>query len=157
MNRRRFRYALEPVLLTRRWALDALLLTLSEHNAQARALDTAGAALRERHLAARLAWREVAGAAGAQPVQRFAMNLRYLADLAEQQRAHALKMQSLAQARDEVASHVVRAQRALEAAEEHRANAEVQFVQQLRCADFKLADDQWNTLQKGAEGHGNQS
>ena len=157
MKQGRFRYALEPVLLTRRWDLNALLLTLADHNDKVRALDAADAVLQERYLAASMAWQEVAGADGAQPVQRFAMNLRYLADLGEQLRAHALKMQAQAQARDAVATQVVRAQRGLEAVEEHRANMQEQFTQKIRCVDFKLADDQWNTLQKRAASHGNQS
>jgi hypothetical protein len=153
VNRGRFRYAFEPVLLTRRWALDALLRTLAEHDAQIRTLAIAAAALQARYAQAAIVWNGGTGEVDAQPVQRFAMNVCYLVDLARQLREHAECMTALNVARDEVISSVVQARRALDAAEQHRAQMKGQFVQLRMSADFKLADDQWNA-QQGAVIHG---
>jgi hypothetical protein len=154
MSRARFRYALEPVLLTRQWALDALLLTLGEHNAAIAAQAALQAETRARYDAAASDWRALAAAPQAQSVQTFAMNGRYLADLTHQLREQATRMDELIAARDEVIVLVVNAQRALEAVERHRDEMRQQHVQKRVSADFKLADDQWNTLQTGGASNG---
>ena len=154
MRRARFRYALEPVLLTRQWALDALLLTLGEHNAAVAAQAALQAQTQARYEAAVSDWRALAATQQAQSVQTFAMNGRYLADLARQMRAEATQMDALSAARDEVVAQVVSAQRALEAVEQHRDEMRRQYLRKRVSADFKLADDQWNTLQTGAASNG---
>ncbi len=154
MSRARFRYALEPVLLTRQWALDALLLTLGEHNAAVAAQAALQAQTQARYEAAVSDWRALAATQQAQSVQTFAMNGRYLADLARQMRAEATQMDALSAARDEVVAQVVSAQRALEAVEQHRDEMRRQYLRKRVSADFKLADDQWNTLQTGAASNG---
>jgi len=154
MSRARFRYALEPVLLTRQWALDALLLTLGEHNAAVAAQAALQAETQARYEAAASDWRALAAAQQAQSVQTFVMNGRYLAELARQLREQAAQMDALSAARDEVIAQVVSAQRALEAVEQHRDETRRQYIQERVSSDFKLADDQWNTLQTGAASHG---
>lgn len=150
MSQARFRYALEPVLLSRRWALDALLRALAEHNERIESLARESAAIQGRFDATAAFWKTLVGADAAQPVQRFSMNVRYLGDLARQLREHAARAAVLATARDEVIAQVLAARRALDAAQEHRDDMEVRFVRLRTSADFKLADDQWNTLQTRA-------
>jgi hypothetical protein len=53
-----------------------------------------------------------------------------------------------------VIAQVVSAQRALEAVERHRDEMKQEYVQKRVSADFKVADDQWNTLQTGAASNG---
>ena len=154
MSRARFRYALEPVLLTRRWALDALLLALGEHNAAVAAQAALQAQTQACYDAAASDWRALAATAEAQSVQTFAVNGRYLGDLGRQLREQAAHMEALSAARDEVIGQVVSAQRALEAVERHRDEMRRQYIQKRVSADFKLADDQWNTLQRGAASNG---
>lgn len=150
MSRSRFRYALEPVLLTRQWAVDALLLTLGEHNAAIAAQASLQAATKASYDAAAGQWRAMAEAQQVQSVQTFAINGRYLADLAQQLREQDAHMAVLSAARDEVIAQVISAQRALEAVERHRDDMSRQYVKKRVSADFKLSDDQWNTLQTGA-------
>jgi hypothetical protein len=154
MSRARFRYALEPVLLTRRWALDDLLLALGERNAAIAAQAKLQAKTRASYEAAADQWRAAAALQQAQSVQTFALNARYLADLARQLREQAEHMAELGTARDEVIAQVVSAQRALEAVERHRDEMKQEYVQKRVSADFKVADDQWNTLQTGAASNG---
>lgn len=153
MSRSRFRYALEPVLLTRRWALDALLATLTAHNAQMTALAAEEARVKERYQGARAAWQAMSGGREAQPVQRFALNAGYLGELARQLRTHSARLDELAGLRDELIGKVVSAQRAVEAAEQHRQAMQDLFIQRRLRIDFQLADDQWNTQHTGASGH----
>jgi hypothetical protein len=155
MSRARFRYALEPVLLTRQWALDALLRTLGEHNAAMAEQAALQAGTEADYAAATAQWLAMAGAGQAQSVQTFAISGRYLADLARQLREQGAHLAQLSAARDEVIAQVVSAQRAVEAAEQHRDHMQAQFIRKRLSADFKLADDQWNTLQTGAANNGN--
>lgn len=150
MSRARFRYALEPVLLTRRWALDTLLFTLGEHHAAMAAQAALQARTQADYAAATARWLAIAASGQAHPVQTFAISGRFLADLARQLREQAAHMAELSAARDEVIEQVVSAQRAVDAAEQHRDHMQEQFVRKRLSADFKLADDQWNTLQTGA-------
>lgn len=154
MSRAGFRYALEPVLLTRQWALNALLLTLSEHNVAIAAQAALQAATRATYDAAAAQWRTVAATQQAQSVQTFALNGRYLGDLARQLHEQVGHMAELCAARDEVIAQVVHARRALDAVERHRDEMRQQYLQKRVSADFKLADDQWNTLQTGTASNG---
>jgi hypothetical protein len=154
MSRLRFRYALEPMLSTRRWALDALRLALTECNTQISEHAAVQADTRARYDSASAEWHAVAASGQAQPMQRFGLGVRYLGDLAMQLSEHATRTARLASARDEVIAQLVAAQHAVEAAEQHREAMKQQFVRQRASADFKLADDQWNTLHTGDANHG---
>jgi hypothetical protein len=143
----RFRYPLEPILLTRRWELDGLLAELGEHNAA-----VAGQAARVGQLQGELAaagaeFKAVAGSRDGLPVQRFLILSRYVGDVTLRLRAEQLELERLAGLRDEMAGRVVAGRRALEAVEKHRDEMEDKFVQQRLSGDFKVADDQWSTLQ----------
>jgi hypothetical protein len=155
MSGGRFKYALQPVLLTRQWALDALMLTLSEHNAAVAEHAALEAAVLASHQSASDEWRAAVAGGQEQSVQQFAMSARYLGDLGRQLREHAVRGAELAAARDDVIAQVVAARRAVEAAEEHRDEMKDQFIQKRLSADFKVADDQWNTMQTGADSNGN--
>lgn len=149
MSRTRFRYALEPVLLTRRWALDALLQALSQRNADIAEHAARQAATQARYEGACTDWKTMANADHEQSVLAFAISGRYLADLTRQLREQAVHMAELVSARDEVILQVMDSQRSFEAVEHHRAKAKQEFVRQCASADLKAADDQWNTLQAG--------
>jgi len=152
---KRFRYALEPVLLTRRWDLDGLMLELGEQNAALAAHQAVIAAADARFAAASGEWRALTAGGAAHAADRFAMLTRYLGELSRQGRENAVRLTELQAARDDVAARVMAAQRAVEAAEQHRADCKALFMQERASADFKLADDQWNMLQTGAIAHDN--
>ena len=155
MSKSRFRYVLEPVLLTRRWALAELMAQLTEHQAQMAAQGSQIAAVQERYALASADWQnDYAGAS--HTVARFVLNARYLDDLATQRRQLELRMATLAAARADIIVRVAQAQRSLEAAEKHRGQMKERFEMERASAEFKLADDQWNALQTGAASHVNQ-
>lgn len=150
----RFRYALEPVLLMRTWHLDALLLELSEQNGAIAAQSLAQADIQGRVAQVSEAWNEETSSGRAQSVDRFMLVTRYLGDLARQAREAAARMAELKAQRDETIERVVAAKRGVEAAEAHRQDMHARYIRQRLSGDFKLADDQWNTLQAGAIVHG---
>lgn len=151
----RFRYALQPVLLTRQWDLDALMLELGEQNAAVAAQARLESAVQALAVAADAAWHERNALGQMQSVDQFMRAARYKDDLGRQARELAAHSAELAAARDELIGRVVAAQRAVEAAEQHRDTMLARFVQQRLSGDFKIADDQWNTLQSGAVVNGN--
>jgi len=155
MSRNRFRYALEPVLLTRQWDLDALMLALAEQNASIVQQAALQEELQGRIAAAGAAWQASTAGGKAHSVDAFVLATRYQSDLARQAREQAARMEELVQRRDELIDQVVAAKRGVEAAEQHRDEMKALFVQQRLSGDFKIADDQWNTLQTGVAVNGN--
>lgn len=149
MSRARFRYQLEPILLTRQWTLDALRAELAEQNAAiVRQQESIDAVQRESDALAR-EWSGLAAAGQAVSVERFARTTRYLSELARRVREQDAELQRLSTARDELIEKVVMSQREVEAVEQHRDEMKQKFVQLRLSGDFKVADDQWNTLQAG--------
>jgi hypothetical protein len=153
MSGARFRYALEPVRLTRTWHLDALLLELGEQNGAIASHALAQADIEARIAQAAAGWEERKVSGRFQSVTEFALTTRYMSDLARQARDASDRMAELAVQRDATIERVVLAKRAVEAAEAHRDEMHAAFIRQRLSADFKLADDQWNTLQSGAIAH----
>ncbi|NRR31460.1 hypothetical protein HSX11_14880 [Oxalobacteraceae bacterium] len=152
----RFRYALEPILLTRQWALDALLLELGEANAQLAECRANCAAAREQLDQAAVQWRALGAGAQALSVDQFMRLARYMdergAHLRALEQAQALKEQE----RDALIDQVAAAQRGIDAVERHRKRMQAQFVKARTSGDFKIADDQWGMLQAGLANHDNQ-
>jgi flagellar biosynthesis chaperone FliJ len=151
---RGFSYALAPVLLTRTWELDALLLELGQCNEK-----LAGERQQLQELQARTqevsqAWAEAAspGAEGFS-VQGLELVTRFLGDLHAQTRVLEEAFAKTALERDGLIASVTKAQRALEAVEQHRDDMKAQFVRLRASGDFKAADDQWNTLQTRTHAH----
>ncbi|ATQ74324.1 hypothetical protein CR152_07235 [Massilia violaceinigra] len=149
MSGARFRYALEPILLTRRWDHDALLGELAERNVAIRQQQEAIGALQAQSEQLALEWAGVCASGQALPVERFARTTRYLSQLAGQVRAEQAALAQLQAGRDELVDRVMASQRAIEAVEEHRDEMKAKFVQLRLSGDFKIADDQWNTLHAG--------
>ncbi len=154
MSKLRFRYALEPVLLTRKWDLDKLMQALGQHNGVIAEHAVLEAALQEKIAGAATAWMTMTASATFQSVDTFVLSTRYMADLSRQARDQAKRREELEALRDELIDSVVRAQRSVDAAEQHRDEMKALFVQQRLSGDFKIADDQWNTLQSGAASNG---
>lgn len=149
MSRARFRYQLEPIRLTRQWALDALRAELAEQNAAiVRQQESIDAVQQESEALAR-EWSGLAAAGQAVSVERFARTTRYLSELARRVREQEAELQRLNTTRDELIEKVVMSQREVEAVEQHRDEMKQRFVQLRLSGDFKVADDQWNTLQAG--------
>lgn len=141
----RFRYALEPIALRRRWALDALLRDLSDCNVElARRRTECDAVLAQADLAAQ-EWRAI-GAGAAVGVERFALLARYLAERRRVAQTMEGAIAQLRRQRDEVIDHIAAARRALDAVEEHRGEMRAEFIKTRLSGEFKDADDRWNVL-----------
>ncbi len=151
----RFRYALEPVLLTRQWDLDALRQELGAQHALISAQQQLVERLQALQATANAQWQTMAANDEGQSVEAFVLANRYMADLARQGRELDAHMEELVNLREALIAQLVLAQRAVEAAEQHRDEMEMQFIQQRLSGEFKQADDLWNTLQAGVTGNGN--
>lgn len=147
MGGKRFRYPLEPLRLTRQWALDELLVLLAERNGQVAEASAALEQLKAQLEQVRQDW--LAGQASGQvlALERLALLGRYLQDGAVRVAAMARQLAQLEQARDETAAQVTSARRALDAVEEHRDEQRAAFVRAQSSGDFKSADDHWSVLQ----------
>jgi hypothetical protein len=149
----RFRYPLEPILLTRRWELDGLQLELGEHNAALAGQASRVARLQGELAAAGEEFNALAATSSGLPVQRFLILSRYVGDVTLRLHAEQAELERLAALRDALAEQVMASQRGVEAVEKHRDGMESKFVQQRLSGDFKAADDQWSTLQAGMTSH----
>jgi hypothetical protein len=147
MGGARFRYALEPVALQRRWALDALLRDLGACNAElARRRGECDAVLGELALAGR-EWKALGGDGRTVQVDRFALLARYMADRRRQAQEMEQFIAALQQQREMLIAQVAQGQRAVDAVDEHRGQMRKQFIRDRLSGDFKLADDQWSVMQ----------
>lgn len=151
----RFQYALNPVLLTRQWTLDALLLDLDRINGDLAACQKTLVKLRRDRQTAGSEWRRQVGAAHGLTVARFALVTQYLGELARQCLIEEKTVGELEQERVHLIDRVAAAKRAVEAVERHRDDERAQFQRAQMSGEFKHADDQWSTLQAHAINHDN--
>ncbi|MTV41459.1 hypothetical protein [Duganella radicis] len=150
----RFRYALEPIASQRQWALDAVLLELSEHNFTLARRQEELAALVDRMAQATAALRAQAESGAMLQVERHGLWLRYLSDQHGQVRGLERIIADLLEERDGIIDKVASAQRAVDAMREHRDEMRQAFSKARASAELKEVDDQWNVLQavRGTDG-----
>jgi flagellar export protein FliJ len=152
---KRFVYPLEPLRLTREWALDAARQALARQNA---VLAEAGQAMdqaRQQESLAQQQARALGAGGGALPVQQFLQHGRYLDWLGQAAQAAARKLDQAGQERDALAVQLATAQRALDGVERHRKQARQYFQRARAQEEARQADDLWGVLQAGRSGHGN--
>jgi hypothetical protein len=146
MNGRRFRYALEPVLLARGWRVDALQLELAQCNtrleAQRRELGQAGL----RTTAALEEWRGLSAPGRPLDPARAAAYASHVIRLERQADAMRRELARLDAQREEVAGRLARALQEQEALEDHRLEQRKVFDAAQAGAECKAADEQWMTL-----------
>lgn len=148
---RRFRYALEPVLMTRQWDLNNLLVELGEKNEALAEEQNKLVNLQENVNTAYQDWRKLEGQQQGLSVEQLTMYSRFVADLLAQVAVMQSTIAELTTQRDELIDKVVAAQKAVEAFEQHRDEMKEKFMQLRLSGDFKIADDQWNTILAGVE------
>jgi hypothetical protein len=144
MSTQGFRYALEPVLLTRTWTLRDWQTALADCNVRLLRQEGVRAALQARHAAVIEDWDKLSASGAILSVERFSASSTYLADLQLQLDAAILAEQEIGSEQLALMQEVAHAQRALEGVEEHRDAALEEFRSQRSAAEFKAADDQWN-------------
>lgn len=136
-----FHYALQPILLTRQWALDRLRMDLAESNVAWSEQDRVVRGLLQRQQASMDEWNGLNGATHS--VDSFMRLSRYIDDCGRQVKVQQRLLDELAQHRDALIDQVCHAQQALEAMQKHRQEMQSQFRQARASLDFKDADDQW--------------
>ncbi|MDM5179188.1 hypothetical protein PO883_18490 [Massilia sp. DJPM01] len=151
---KRFRYALQPVLLARTWALDALKLELGERNASLAELEQQRRAIEHESAAVNQAWHQQSKVAGNFNVDGFATVIAYLGQLGGQAQRKGEEIALAASERDQLIERIVAEQRGVEAVEEHRDKMFAEFRKEENCAQFKAADDHWSTLHGTGHDHG---
>lgn len=155
MGGARFRYALEPIVLQRQWAVEAVQRELADGNAVLAERRRASDLLLKQVRQAELQWQVLGAGQRALSVDQFVLAARYLADrrgsLQQAEQAVAQQQEQC----DLLVEQLVAAQRQLDAVEEHKERMWAQFVRKRLSGEFKVADDQWNVLQAGIAEHGN--
>ena len=144
----RFRYALEPVLLTRLWDRDALLAELGKANGAVAEQTKKLAALENDMAAATTDWKRNAQASGGLTVDRFRIVNLYLHDLAARCEAEKRILAELEHERDALAERLSRSQKAVEAVESHKDEMRVAFRKGHAAMALKESDDHWSLLQQ---------
>lgn len=148
----RFRYPLEPVLLTRQWVRDALLADLSRVNASISAMRHALALLRRQSDDTAGAWNQRPGATNDLSPGAFHLVTEYLRDMARQSAARQATLDALELEAEGIVEKLAAAGRALQAVERHRDRLHNAFRQARVGIEFKLADEQWSARHAGATG-----
>lgn len=149
MNRG-FRYALEPVRVTRQWGLDDLLQRLDGHNAALAAQQEECAASRRLVARAAIEWQGLGVQGGGVSVDHFSRLARYIDMLGRQLREHEVALDELERQRELLVDQVVAARRALDALEEHREREHDRYVKERMSGEFRAADDLWTTSHSGS-------
>jgi flagellar biosynthesis chaperone FliJ len=143
----RFRYPLEPVLLSRQWDHDALLLDLNKANQLLTVLQDELAALIDEAKQVATEWNRQSGLAQHISVDRFTIVSHYMQDLAKRRSEKEKEIQAQEQERDLLIDRAISSRQGLDAVEQHRDKMQTEFIKIQISGDLKLADDQWSTLQ----------
>lgn len=139
---RGFRYALLPVLLTRRWRCEQLQRDLGEVHAELRRQGEALDTLRRRYAAACAEWDHMARLV--QGADTFLRYHRLLADLAEQEDGVREELRATQERRDGLIAELEAARRALDGIERHRMRMQREFLRERMNQEYKQNDDLWN-------------
>jgi flagellar export protein FliJ len=146
MSSKGFRYALEPIRLSRGWAVDELLAELARQNKRIADQRSGLQALSAQLAQARGDW--LASQASGVPLalQRMALLSRYLHDGSQRQADMQRRLDALEAERDDIAQRLTAARRALDAVEEHRDEQRLAFRRERAIVDSKEADEHWNVV-----------
>lgn len=149
MNRG-FRYALEPVRITRQWGLDDLLLRLDSHNVAIAAQQAECAATRRLGELAASEWQALTSQSGVLSVDRFTRLAGYMDMLALRLRGQEAALAELERQRELLVDQVISARRGLDALEEHREREHERHIKARLSGEFRMADDLWTMSHSGS-------
>jgi len=141
-----FRYVLEPLRLTRSWALDAALAELAALNGHIAEQRAAHDEVLRQMAHARAGWLAAQADGAALALGPMALLGRYLQDGARRRLELERRLAALDGEREVLALQASNARRALDAVEEHRDGARRAYRRVRADADLKTADDHWNLL-----------
>ena len=149
----RFHYPLEPVLLTRQWDLDALLLELGHANQSLAMLRAELQKLGEHSDAVVTQWKLQSEKPDGMSIDRFATVTRYMQDITTRFEAQQKLITQREQKRDALVEKVVIARKKVDAVEQHRDELRGEFFKSQLSGQFKTLDDHWSLLQQRKEKH----
>lgn len=142
----RFTYALQPVLATRQWELDAAMQDLAQINQAIAQGQQTLSQLQQEQTSVSQAWQAEAAQAEGLRRDRFELVTRYMGELTLQCQQQQTKLNEYQAQRNELIERVDKAKRALDAVEKHRTLTRAKFARQQLNAEGKIADDQWSML-----------
>lgn len=145
MSGTRFRYALEPVRLTREWDLLDCQARLAAHNVSLKACQEHLASLRASAESAMAEWNALGAADGSFTVGQMSVHGAWLGDLARQIEEQVDEEKRLLAEQDELLAAANTAQRLLDGMEEHRDEARKEFRAGCAADEFKEADERWSS------------
>lgn len=147
----RFRYGLQPVLLTREWEVDRLRTDMAAQAAVLAQAEQAVAAARAELAGASEQWLAASAAGQVLGVDRLVRLARYTADRRGHVAACQAALERAEQARGELAGRLAAALRTLEGLQEHRAKERAAYRQAKLSGECRLADEMWLAAQAGKE------
>ncbi|HEX7650897.1 MAG TPA: flagellar FliJ family protein [Noviherbaspirillum sp.] len=151
MKRERFRYVLEPVLLTRQWQRDALLAELGNANAEVAEQSRILAATENEINATIFDWKKGVSTSEGMTTARLHIANVYLRDLASRREEQRRKLVACEKKRDALADRVSRSHKELEAVESHKEKVRAEYRKMEMAAAIKESDDHWSMLQQHME------
>lgn len=141
-----FKYALEPVRLTRKWSLDALLADLGSLNASLSGSKSRLSKVVDEMAAASGEWKKLASAKnGFDAANLKAMN-DYIRHLSDRHTVLKEEVAKLEEERNMLIDQVSRSKKELDAVEQHHERMQSSFLQTRLRVDLKSADHHWNAL-----------
>jgi hypothetical protein len=147
----RFRYGLQPVLLTREWEVDRLRTDMAAHAAVLAQAEQAVAAAHAELAAAGEQWLAASAAGQVLGVDRLVRLAHYAADRRRQVAVCQAALRQAEDVRAELACQLAAAQRALEGLQEHRAKEREAYWQAKLSGECRAADELWLAAQAGKE------
>jgi len=150
-----FRYALEPVRLTRKWSLDALLTDLGSLNASLSGCKSRLSRVADEMQAASSEWKKLASGRDGFDVGNLKVMNDYIRHLSDRHTVLKEEVEKLEEERNMLIDQVNRSKKELDAVEEHRDRMHSGFLQSRLRVDLKSADNHWNALHAKKEEEGN--
>jgi len=154
MNRnRKFCYQLEPILLSRQWDLEALLLDFGKINQSYATRKAEVSSLQNALAFMSNQWQAQIDNTPTVYVDTLTLMMHYLRDLALQIQEKKAALDMLEHERNALIDQVAAARRAVEAIEHHKEQKKMCFISLRLNEDFKTMDDHWSTLHGRALQH----
>lgn len=148
MKGNRFRYVLEPVLLTRQWDRDGVLAELGKANGAVAEQAIKLEALDKAMAAATGDFKRSAEMPAGLSIDRLRISTTYIHDLGARREEAKQILADLECERDELVEQLTRSQKSVEAVESHKKDSLLAFRRIQVAAAIKESDDHWSMLQQ---------
>ena len=144
----RFRYPLQPILLTRQWDLDALLSDLASIRQSIAILQRDLQKLQNQGAALAAGWKRESEIRNDMNVDQFVTAARFMHDLSMKIRSIRNSVEEWQKKEISLLDSIMRAKRGIDAVEHHRDELRAEFFKSKSKEQFKALDDHWAILQE---------